>query len=173
MKKCTSFEEKKVTRYIRKNLYFCIIIFSCLSSTRLCLRFPFNCFVRKIKGFYQSSLGNKVDFRDIMNVSPNILDINWNFKKLRHGFINERALIIMTLISSCHWKTVILFCLRNKRPENAFLTLIVNYRKSYKKQIMPFKTTVILLFNVIRCYLVISCFDWKISVFQHLFSKQL
>ena len=29
-----------------------------------------------IKGFYQSSLGNEVDFRDIMNVSPNILAKN-------------------------------------------------------------------------------------------------
>ena len=32
-----------------------------------------NCFVREIKGFYQSSLGNEIDFRDIMNVSPNML----------------------------------------------------------------------------------------------------
>ena len=32
------------------------------------------CFAREIKGFYQSSLENEVDFRDIMNVSPNILD---------------------------------------------------------------------------------------------------
>ena len=32
------------------------------------------CFGREIKGFYQSSLENEVDFRDIMNVSPNILD---------------------------------------------------------------------------------------------------
>ena len=37
------------------------------------LRFLFICFARNIKGFYQSSLGNEVDFRDIMNVSPNIL----------------------------------------------------------------------------------------------------
>ena len=28
------------------------------------------------KRFYQSSLGNEVDFRDIMNVSPNILAKN-------------------------------------------------------------------------------------------------
>ena len=72
-KKCTSFEEQKGTRYIRENVYFGIIIFSCLSSTKPCLRFLLNCFVREIKGFYQSSLGNEVDFRDIMNVSPNIL----------------------------------------------------------------------------------------------------
>ena len=29
--------------------------------------------VRAFSYFYQSSLGNEVDFRDIMNVSPNIL----------------------------------------------------------------------------------------------------
>ena len=72
LKKCTSFEEEKDTRYIRENVYFGIIIFSCLSSTKPCLRFLLNCFVREIKGFYQSSLGNEVDFRDIMNVSANI-----------------------------------------------------------------------------------------------------
>ena len=129
MKKCTSFKEQKGTRYIQENVYFGIIIFSCLLSTKPCLRFLLNCCVRKIKGFYQSSLGNEVDFRDIMNVSPNILAKNQNFKKLRHGFVDERALIVTKLISSCHWKILVPFCLRKKRPEKAFLTLIVNYRK--------------------------------------------
>ena len=55
-----------------------------------------------MKGFYQSSLGNEIDFRDIMNVSPNILAKNQNFKKLRHGFVDERALITTTLISYCY-----------------------------------------------------------------------
>ena len=126
MKKCTSFEEQKGTRYIREN----IIVFSYLSATKLCLRFLLNCFVREIKGFYQSSLGNEVDFGDIMNVSPNILAKNQNFKKLRDSFVDERALIRTTLISSCHWKTLVPFCLRKKRPENTFSTIIVNYRKS-------------------------------------------
>ena len=76
LKKCTSFEEQKGTRYIWENFYFGIIIFSCLSSTKPCLRFLLNCFVWEIKGFYQSSLGNEVDFKDIMNVSPNILAKN-------------------------------------------------------------------------------------------------
>ena len=48
-------------------------------------------------------------------------------KKLRHGFVDERALIT-TLTSSCHWKT-----LKKKRPENVFLPLIVNYRKIVHK----------------------------------------
>ena len=71
LKKCTNFEEQKDTRYIWSNVYICIA-FSCLWSTKRCLKFPLNCFVREIKGFCQSSLGNEVDFRDIMNVSLNI-----------------------------------------------------------------------------------------------------
>ena len=70
------FEEQKGTRYIRGNGYFGIIVFICLSSTKQCLRYLLICFVREIKGFYQSSLGNDVDFTDIMKVSPNILAKN-------------------------------------------------------------------------------------------------
>ena len=65
LKKCTSFEEQKVTRYIQGNSYFRIIVFRCLSSTKQSLRFLLICFAQEIKGFYQSSLGNKVDFMDI------------------------------------------------------------------------------------------------------------
>ena len=75
MKKCTSFEEQKGRRYIQENVYFHIIIFSCLLSTKQCLRFLLNCFVQEIKGFYPSSLG---------------------LKKLRHCFVDERALITTT-----------------------------------------------------------------------------
>ena len=59
----TSFKEPKSRRYIWENVYFGVIIFA--------FRFP-----QEIKGFYQSSLRNKADFRDIMNVSPNILTKN-------------------------------------------------------------------------------------------------
>ena len=68
-----TFEEQKCTKYIRESVYFGIIIFSCLSSTKLCLRFLLICFDQEIKGFYQSSLGNEVDFTDIMNISQ----ISW------------------------------------------------------------------------------------------------
>ena len=82
----------KGTRYIRRNSYFGIIVLSCLSSREPCLKFLLVYVEREIKGFYQSSLGNHVDFRDIMNVSPNILAKNFkklNFKKLKHGFVDE------------------------------------------------------------------------------------
>ena len=66
----------KGTKYARRNVYIGIIVFSYLSSTKFCLSFLLNCFVWEIKGFYQSSFGNEVDFRDIMNVSLNILAKN-------------------------------------------------------------------------------------------------
>ena len=125
-KKCASFEGQQGTRYIRGYLYFGIIVFSYLSSTKPYFRFLLICFAREIKDFYQSFLGHKVDFRNIMNVSPNILAKNLN---LRHTFVDERALITTTLISSYHWKTLVPFCSRKKRPENPFLTQILNYPK--------------------------------------------
>ena len=93
LKKCINFEDQKGTRYIQGNVYICIMVFSYLSSTKPCLRFLLNCFLREIKGFYQSSFENEVDFRDIINVSLNISAKTQNFKKLRHGFVDERAMI--------------------------------------------------------------------------------
>ena len=68
-----------------------------------------------------------------MNVFPNISAKNQNFKKMRHDFVDERAMITTTLISYCRWKTLVPFCLRKERPENAFLTLTVNYHKIVQK----------------------------------------
>ena len=106
LKKCTNFEEQIGTRYIRRNIYIGIIVFSCLSSTKVCLRFLLNCFVREVKDLCQSSFGNEVGFRDIMNVSLNLLTKSQHFKKLKHCFVEERGMIKTTLISSCHWKTL-------------------------------------------------------------------
>ena len=64
MKKCAGFEEEKGTMYIWGNVYFGIIVFSCLSSTKPCLRFLLICFAQEINVFYQSSLENEIDFRD-------------------------------------------------------------------------------------------------------------
>ena len=117
MKKCTSFEVQKGTRYIRGNVYIGIILFSCLSFTKPCLSFLLNCFVREMKGFYQSSLRNEVDFRDIMNLSLNILAKNQNFKNLRQGFVDERAMIKITLISSCPFLSCHLYLFACERKD--------------------------------------------------------
>ena len=76
-----------------------------------------------MKGSYHSSLGNEVEIRHIMNVCPK----SWIKIKISK---NRDA---KTLISSYHWKTLVPFCLQKKRPENAFLTLILNYRKIVQK----------------------------------------
>ena len=110
-KKSTSFEEQKGARYIRENVSFGIITFNCLSSTKACLRFLLTCFAWEIKSFYQSSLRNEVDFTDMKNVSQiSWLKINI-LEKLRHGFVDKRAMIIMTIISLGNWKTLVPFCL--------------------------------------------------------------
>ena len=70
---------------------------------------------------------------DTMYVLPRISTQNQNFKKLRHGFVDEKAMITTTLVSSCNWKTFVHFCLQKKRSENAFLTLTVNYCKIIEK----------------------------------------
>ena len=84
MKKCTSFVKQKGTRYIWGNDYLGFIIFIVFIvlktaekvSTKPCVRFLFICFAWEIKGFYQSSLGIEVDFKVVINVSPNILAKN-------------------------------------------------------------------------------------------------
>ena len=53
LKKCTRFEEQQ--------------------GINPCLRSLLICFSQEIKSFYQSSLGNKVDFTDILNISSNML----------------------------------------------------------------------------------------------------
>ena len=66
-KKCISFEEQKGTTYNWGNLYFSIIIFSCLLSTWSCLEFLLHCFLREMKGFYQSSLENEAENDNVFN----------------------------------------------------------------------------------------------------------
>ena len=64
---------------------------------------------------------------------PKYLEWKLKFQKNWETFVDERALIATTLMFSCHWKTLVTFCLREKRPEKAFLILIVSYRKIIHK----------------------------------------
>ena len=166
MKKCTSFEEQKGRRYIRGNFYFGIIVFSCLLSTNLCLRFLSVCFAREIKSFYQSSLGNEVDFRDIMSVSQ----ISW-----------LKIKILKTETPFCRWKSSdnndfnIFLSLENpytfllvkeKTWRHIFNTNSELLQNGTEKQIMPSKATINWLFSDIWCHLFIACFDSKVGIFQ-------
>ena len=81
----------KSKKVYSKKLLFWHYYLQLLSSTKARLRFLLIKFAREIKDSYQSSLGNEVDFRNIMNVSPSIFAKNWNFKKLTHSFADERA----------------------------------------------------------------------------------
>ena len=116
----TKVDKQKGTSCIWGNVYFGIIVFSCLLSTKPCLRFLLICFAREIKGFYQTSFGKEVNFRDIMNISPNILARNKNFKKLRHGFVDEKAQITTILKFSCNWKTFVSFACEKKDLKTHF-----------------------------------------------------
>ena len=57
-----------------------------------------------------------------------------------HLFVDERAMITTTLISSCNWKTLVPFFLQKNRSENAFLKTTVNCRKSIEKKINVIQT---------------------------------
>ena len=71
----------------------------------------------------------------------------------------------MTLISSCHWKTLVASCLQKER-KCIFNTNSELSQNRTEKQILPSKTKVNWLFNDIWRYLFIVCFDWKIGIFQ-------
>ena len=62
-----------------------------------------------------------------------IYSLKIKISKNRHGFVDERAMIKTTLMSSCHWKTLATFCLWKKRPENALLTLPDSFCKIAQK----------------------------------------
>ena len=64
------FEEVKVQGMLEETF-----ILTLSFSTVFRLRFPLLCFF-VFKGFYQSFLGNEINFTDIMNITSNILAKN-------------------------------------------------------------------------------------------------
>ena len=138
-----------------RNIYIGIIVFSCFSSTNPCLRFLLNCFLWERKGFYESSFGNWIDFRDIMNVSLNILA-----KKLK----SQKTETLL-----CRWKSNdynnINYFLSLGNP-CTFLLVKEKTRKRTKKTNYAIQNNSKLAINDMWCYLLIACFHWKIGVFQ-------
>ena len=101
-----------------------------------------------------------------MNVLPNMLaknkiSKNWaricGWKSTDNKDIN----IFLSLENPCT------FLLANEKTQKRiFNTNSKLSQNRTEKQIMLFKVIVNELLNDIWCYLVISCFDWKIGVFQ-------
>ena len=119
-----------------------------------------------MKRLYQSPLGNKVDFRDIMNVSPNILAKSRNFQKLRHGFVDEIALKKNDIDMFLLLKNVCIFLLaKEKTCKRIFNTNSELSQNHTEKQIMVSDTKINWFFNDL-CYLFIAYFDWNNGVLQ-------
>ena len=162
MKKCTSFEEKKGTRYVRGNVYFDIIVFSCLSSTKTCIRFLLICFFRHLPEFLRKwgwFQGHNQRFPKYLGWKLKFKKIETPFCRWKSTYNNDNIFLSLEnpytflLAKEKTWK-----CIFNTNPE-----LLQNRGE---KQIMLSKTTVNWLFKDIWCYLVIPCFDWKIGVFN-------
>ena len=107
----------------------------------------FKLFFWEIKGFYQGSFGNEVDFKDIINVSLNIFAKNQNLEKLRHDFVDERAMIKATVMFSVTGKHLNLFACERKGLKHTFNINSELSQNRTEKQIMPFKTTINWLFK--------------------------
>ena len=111
MKKCTTFEEQKGTRYIRGNVSFAIIVFT------IVFHVSFSLFWLGDKRFLSEFFGKWAWFHGFNERFIKYIGWKLKFQKTETGFADERALIATTLMSSYHWKTFVPFCLRKKRPE--------------------------------------------------------
>ena len=109
-------------------IYFDIIVFSSLSSSKSFVKFLNIFLLRRLKAFIrfheEKSWNHKHGVR-----FPKYLSSRLNFRKLRHGFVNERAMITTTLMSSCDWKTLVTFCLQKKIWEYIFKNIFWKIKK--------------------------------------------
>ena len=131
LKKRTSFIEEKGRKYIQENF-----VLALLSSAVFLLRKP-------VSGFFWSVLLDRLKayIRVLWKMTlilgtwtfPQISWLKIKFSENWDSFVDKRTLITAILISSCHWKPFLPFCLQKKRIENTFLTLIKNYCKILQK----------------------------------------
>ena len=68
----------------------------------------------------------------MVKVSPKMSAQNQNLKKLRHGFVDEKAMNAITLISSCQ-ENPCTFLLAKEKTWKRILTLTMNYRQISQK----------------------------------------
>ena len=167
LKKCTSFEEQKSTRYIWKNLYLPL---SFVYKTVTQISFKLFCsgdkkilseFLRKwgwFQGYnecfpkYLGEKFQKTETRSCRGKSTDNNNINI--------FLSLENPCTFLLAKEKTWKRIV-----NSNSELS--------QNRTEKQIMPFKRTVNWLFSDIWCYLVMGCFDWKIGFYQQTVVKGL
>ena len=162
MKKCTSFEEQKGTRYIWENVYF-DIFFSCLLSTKLS-QISFELFCSGDKRLLSEFLWKWGWFQGPNERLPKYLGKKLKFQELETQFCRWKSTdnidinIFLSLENAC---TILLVKEKTwKCIFNADSELLQNCAE---KQIMPFKTSVNWLFSDIWCYLAICYFVAKFS----------
>ena len=114
MKKCASFKEQKIVYKV--NSWKCLFWYYCQQLPfvyKAILIFLVICFHQETRGFYQSSVRNDVNFRDMFS------KISWLKIKISKNWdlyiVEKRALATRTVISSCHWKSHVPFGLQKKK----------------------------------------------------------
>ena len=118
-------KNKNVQVIFRKNKYFDINVFSCLSSTngsQNCFSL-FSYFMRKW-GWFQ---GHDVRF-------PQNLVSRSKFQKTETLFFRWKSNDYNDIDICLSLKNPCTFCFQKKKPENTFLKLTVNYRKIIQKK---------------------------------------
>ena len=144
-------------------VYCHIIALSCISCTKPYLVFLLICFAQKIKGLdFMRKWGwfHGHVIRFTKNLSSRL-----KHQKTKIRFCRSKNNFTTTLISSCHWKTLVPFNLRKKTWKRIFKTNSELSQNHAAKQFILSKSTVNWLFNDIWFSLVISCFDLIIGVF--------
>ena len=160
LKKCTSFEEQKSTRYIWKNLYL-PLSFVYKTVTQI----SFKLFCSGDKKILSEFLRKWGWFQGYNECFPKYLGEKFQKTETRccrgKSTDNNNINIFLSLENPCTFLLA-----KEKTWKRIFNTNSELLQNRTRKQIIPFKTTVNWLFNNIWCYLVICCFDWKIAVFQ-------
>ena len=104
MKKCTSFEEQKGTKYIWGRFYFGLILFSYLSSTKLCLKFC----LKEYSGQYSVLIKMHIatENEKFINVKFILKTIFWKMFRFYWSFFIDT---IISLISSTQIACYVMF----------------------------------------------------------------
>ena len=129
------------------DFYICIIVFSCLTSTKPCLRFLLNCLFQGHNERFPKYLGWKLKFQ-----KTETRFCRWKSNDL------SRINVFLSLENPCTFLLT-----KEKTWKRTFNINSELSQNRTEKQIVPFKTTVNWLFDDMWCYLVIVFFIKKLA----------